>query len=384
MTPPRVFFYVQHLLGIGHLARANRVAMALAKDGFDVSMVTGGGDVPGFPDASLRQITLPTVSSSDAGFSGLVDAGGAPVDEAFKIARRDKLIAAFEAVQPDIVITEAYPFGRRQMRFELIPLLERIAATRPKPLLFASIRDILQARTKPGRDAESADLVTQHFDGVLVHGDPGFARLEDTYPLAHQIAEKVHYTGLVAPSATDASEEQLDILVSAGGGAVGGAINGAALEAATILSETLRWVVVTGPNLPASEFDRLSRHADQLTNVTIQRFRTDFNALMSATRVSISQAGYNTVCDILRAEARSVLVPFAAGGETEQSVRAERLAARGRVSVIPEDELTSDALAEAITTELGRQGGFSQEANLEGANETARILRGLLGRQTGA
>ena len=35
---PRVFFYVQHLLGIGHLARASRVANALAEDGFAVSV----------------------------------------------------------------------------------------------------------------------------------------------------------------------------------------------------------------------------------------------------------------------------------------------------------------------------------------------------------
>ena len=46
---PRVFFYVQHLLGIGHLARASRVADALVADGFDVTIVTGGTPVAGFP-----------------------------------------------------------------------------------------------------------------------------------------------------------------------------------------------------------------------------------------------------------------------------------------------------------------------------------------------
>ena len=46
---PRVFFYVQHLLGIGHIARASRVARTLVADGFDVTLVTGGTPVPGFP-----------------------------------------------------------------------------------------------------------------------------------------------------------------------------------------------------------------------------------------------------------------------------------------------------------------------------------------------
>jgi predicted glycosyltransferase len=49
MSAPRVFFYVQHLLGIGHIARASRIANALQEDGFDVTVVTGGLPVAGFP-----------------------------------------------------------------------------------------------------------------------------------------------------------------------------------------------------------------------------------------------------------------------------------------------------------------------------------------------
>ena len=45
MTSRRVFFYVQHLLGIGHLVRASRIAQALQAAGFDVTLVTGGSAV---------------------------------------------------------------------------------------------------------------------------------------------------------------------------------------------------------------------------------------------------------------------------------------------------------------------------------------------------
>ena len=78
----RVFFYVQHLLGIGHLARASRIARALAEDGFDVTMVTGGTPVAGFPGPEVRHLALPVIVSGDAGFSGLTDASGRPVDDA--------------------------------------------------------------------------------------------------------------------------------------------------------------------------------------------------------------------------------------------------------------------------------------------------------------
>ena len=64
------------------------------------------------------------------------------------------------------------------------------------------------------------------------------------------------------------------------------------------------------------------------------RFRSDFASLLNGAALSVSQAGYNTVCDILRAGCRSLLVPFSAGGETEQSVRAERLARLGLASFI--------------------------------------------------
>ena len=54
VSGPRILFYVQHLLGIGHLARASRVAGALAEDGFAVTVVTGGTPVPGFPGRGSR------------------------------------------------------------------------------------------------------------------------------------------------------------------------------------------------------------------------------------------------------------------------------------------------------------------------------------------
>ncbi|MDP1753535.1 MAG: glycosyl transferase, partial [Reyranella sp.] len=43
----RVFFYVQHLLGIGHLRRAATLARTMAAGGFDVLLVSGGAPIDG-------------------------------------------------------------------------------------------------------------------------------------------------------------------------------------------------------------------------------------------------------------------------------------------------------------------------------------------------
>lgn len=383
---PRVLFYVQHLLGIGHLARANRICQALAADGFAVTVVTGGLEVPGFPDPGLRHVALPAVQTAGEGFSGLADAAGQAVDAAFLDERRDRLLALLHELRPDVLITEAYPFGRRQMRFELRPLIEAADAMRPRPLILASVRDILQANRKPGRNEETAELVERWFDAVMVHGDPRFARIEETFPLAGRIADKVAYTGLVAPPAVTGRAEPRDVVVSAGGGAVGGALARASLEAARLLPGLASWAVITGPNLPQDEFDALAAEAATLAGrVEIFRFRRDFPALLAASRLSVSQAGYNTVCDVLQAGCRAVLVPFAAGGETEQTQRATQLLARGRAGMLAEEGLTGRALAAAITAELARAPAGAAEAgglDLDGAAGTARLLRRMLAQRT--
>jgi predicted glycosyltransferase len=371
---PRILFYVQHLLGIGHLARTSRIASALAQAGASVTVVTGGMPVPGFPGPGVTHITLPAIAAG-TGFVALVDANGQPLDDAFKAHRRDALLAAFHSTRPDVVVTEAFPFGRRQVRFELLPLIDAINAANPRPVLCTSIRDILQTRAKPGRDEETVALVRDHYDHVLVHGDPAFVRLEDTFPLAAQVASKILYTGLVAAPVPDPSPDQFDIVVSAGGGAVGAGVLHAALEASRALPQIKRWCLIAGPNLPQEDFDRFGQNLRE--GVELTRFRTDFMALLGAARLSVSQAGYNTVCDILGAGCRALLVPFASGGETEQTARADRFAALGRMTSLPEDQVTPAAMATAITATLNAPLGDAGRLKTDGAMRSAQILMAL-------
>src|SRR5947208_5223780 len=99
---PRVLFYVQHLLGIGHLARASRLAAALSAEGFAVTMVTGGMTVEGFPGSGIDVIALPPIKARDAEFSELIDADGRLIGEGFRQGRRDRLVAALGSVSPDL------------------------------------------------------------------------------------------------------------------------------------------------------------------------------------------------------------------------------------------------------------------------------------------
>jgi predicted glycosyltransferase len=379
MNGPSVFFYVQHLLGIGHLARASRIARAMIDAGMTVTLVTGGLPVAGFPGPGIPNLALPPVAVRDGAFKGLVTAAGDPADDAYLATRTATLLDAFHAAKPDIVMLEAFPFGRKQVRFELLPLIAAVEAATPRPALVTSLRDILQRRGRPDRDQDTVDLIRKHFDLVLVHGDPTFASLGDSFPFADQIAGKIAYTGLVVPPPPPPATEHFDILVSAGGGAVGKDLVTAAVAAAALMPDLENWCIITGPNLAQPAFDQLQ--ATITPNVTLARFRPDLASLMRGTRLSVSQAGYNTVGDILQAGCNALVVPYTAQGETEQADRADRLARIGRVAVLSDTDVNGTTLAAAIRQALAQP--LSPNAlriGVDGAARSAHILRLLLTR----
>ncbi|MCK4868720.1 MAG: glycosyltransferase, partial [Alphaproteobacteria bacterium] len=114
--------------------------------------------------------------------------------------------------------------------------------------------------------------------------------------------------------------------------------------------------------------------------VTVERLRQDYREVLSRAALSVSQAGYNTVMDILVTGVHAVLVPFAAEGETEQAQRARLLAGRGRVQVADEATLTPESLAAAIDEALSCPAPALEGLALNGAAETARAVRELVER----
>ena len=93
------------------------------------------------------------------------------------------------------------------------------------------------------------------------------------------------------------------------------------------MARARRWRVLAGDNLPDAEFRRLGAVAAQDGGVLFERSRPDFTAMLGSCALSISQAGYNTLLEAVP-PARTGRVPFAAGRETEQSLRARLRRAR--------------------------------------------------------
>lgn len=382
MSAPRLFLHVQHLLGIGHLMRAAVLARAAAADGFAVDLVAGGMPVPGLDIGAARLHQLAPARSPDESFDRLVDKSGQAVGPEWRARRRAKLLALFAELRPDIILIEMFPFGRRAFAFELLPLIEAAQAARPRPLIACSVRDILQAKRKPGRAEETAALVARAFDLVLVHGDPSLVRFEESFPLAERIAGKLGYTGYVAqqpwPREGPGAAGWNEVLVSAGGGAVGQSLLEAALAARPLTRlARLPWRLLVGGNVGEGELAALAAKGTA-DGVAVERARADFPRLLANCHISVSQAGYNSVMDILNAAARAVLVPFAGQGETEQSLRAARLAARGLVQVLPERDLSPRNLAAAIDAAERMPPPAALSIDRGGAQASVRLLRASL------
>lgn len=372
MTGRRVFVYVQHLLGIGHQIRAAAIIRALQWHGLDVTCVSGGetGEIADLGNA--RRVQLPPVRAADASFARLIDADGRDIDDGWRDRRRRALLQAFADERPDFILVETFPFGRWQFRFELLPMLE--AARDAKVRAAVSVRDILVPKHDANRLNAVVGTIRRYFEAVLVHGDPTLVPFDATFAAADRIRDRIRYTGYVAPPRPERTLSERDrsaVVVAAGGGAVGGRLLRTALEARSLsrLGEA-PWRLVTGPNLPAAEREALSPPP----GVTIDTLRTDYRELLAGADVSVSQAGYNTVMDILVTGVRAVLVPFSERKETEQGLRAQLLADHGRVRTLAEDALTAAGLAAEIDAAAAMPAPAPTTVNLDGAGGTARTI----------
>ncbi len=373
----RILIYVQHLLGIGHLQRCVHIASALTQRGVNVDIASGGMPVHEIVPDKITVHQLPALKAGPAGFRDLRDSKDTPVSPMHWAGRARQLRDIVQHVRPDVLIVEAFPFGRWQMRDEVSALLDTARDADPRPAIVSSIRDILQISHKPGRAERTIDAVRNQFDAVLVHGDPDMIRLEESFPQAIKITDWLYYTGIVAGplTATQPYKQEGEVIVSAGGGAVGRDLLHAALAARDQCALAMNpWRLITGPNLPDPEFDALAAAAPD--GVIVERFRKDFRQRLGAAALSISQAGYNTTADVLQARVPAVLVPFTGEGrESEQRMRADRLQNLGLAISLDDQTLTAPKLAAAINQASHlRQDAKSPDLDLNGAENSAGLI----------
>ena len=379
---PAILFYCQHSLGMGHLMRSFALADRLA-DSFRVVLLNGGRLPRGIAaPVNVEIVNLPPLGMDE---TNQLVSHDKRVSVARALERRQKIIReTFERLRPAVVLVELFPFGRKKFASELLPLLQAARAAETRALVVCSLRDILVGeRTKQQQhDDRAATLVNEFFDLILVHSDPAFARFDESFQPSVPLQVPVKHTGFVVPRATASrsiSRPHKRIVVSAGGGIVGEPLLRACIAAHDhlALDREIEMKLIAGPFLSEQSWRELRALARGKKRLRLVRQVNDLCGELRRAVVSISQAGYNTCLDVLRAGVPALLVPFSKGGEDEQRKRALRLQERGALRVLDQHDLTPERLANEILYLMGSKLRTPQ-LDLDGAETSANLIHSLL------
>ena len=370
----KVMIVVTHLLGTGHLTRAVTLALAFLQAGHTPIVVSGGVPVARLASSGVNIIQLPPVRSDGVDFSRLLDVSGKQVNDALLHDRQEKLVDILREYKPDAVITELFPFGRRILKDEFLALLAAIETLERPPSVFASIRDILAPPSKPKKAVFADDTIARFYDAVLVHSDPEIMPLDLSWPVSDALDSKLNYTGFVTPPPASPHPQRLgegEIIVSAGGGDVGRELFNCARDAA-VLDPNRQWRILVGGHGYSLIINSLQDNAPP--NLVVESTRSDFRQMLHHAAASVSFCGYNTALDLLQTACPAVLVPFDAGGEVEQGIRAASLARQPGFKVLRSAVLSPENLLAAIgaTIESNVEDRLPAQAN--GADRTVEII----------
>jgi predicted glycosyltransferase len=374
----RVLFYCQSSLGIGHTIRSLRIAEGLSRR-FRVHFIHGGELIPELPvPTGIRMVQVPAISS-DAEFTTLTPADPAlSLEQAFA-RRRTVMLETLERVAPDAVVVELYPFGRRQFGPELEPLLT--SARDRGARVVCSLRDILVARSdQAAYEHKVAKLMNRYFDLLLVHSDPEFQSLRESFSALDTLRAHVIYTGYVVPAVESNHQGPEDtIIASIGGGRFGHELAEAVVCAAPLLAERIphRIELYTGPFCPDDVADRLQALATGMKNIRVARFTPDLHQRLARAALSISMGGYNTTMNVLATGVRALMLGCGNNGGMDQVERVEKLGRLGVVDVLRADDLIPAVFAEKVITCLDRT-PVRAAIDLDGVLNTTRALQAFL------
>ncbi len=384
----KILFYCQYHLGMGHLVRSVEVIRALAQE-FEVCFVKAGTEVAGMElPAAVKVVTLPLLLSEQ---KQLKVADPTQDLEEIKQLRKSQLLKTFADFQPDILMIEGYPFKKFQFEFEAIPLLELAKSPQHNTQIVCSLRDIVMAQNYQDRDqviGKTCDRLNRYFDLLLVHSDPAFYPLEESFPNTQNITCPILYSGYVAQALTDnpttATEDVLSfqrpepmLLVSVGGGQLGHDLLEASIAAAPILQDLVphHLHVFAGPFIPEAKFLQLQQAASELPNLTLRKYTSQLLKFMEQAELSLSLGGYNTTMNILSTGVRSLLLP--SDKDWEQKVRAEKLAKLGYLQLLDPGDLQPQRLAQTVLAALSQPKSIypSSKIALNGAEQTVTLLK---------
>ena len=377
---PRLLFYCQHSLGMGHLIRSFSIAGGLTNH-FEVVFLNGGP----LPEGQKAPEKVEIINLPPLGFDSEMQLLSR--DESHTVAQAQQLRMeimrkALYSTKPDVLLIELFPFGRKKFAAELIALLEDARASSMPPIVVCSLRDILVDRNQH-HDELACHRANRYFDAILVHSDQRFARLEESFHPDSPLKVPVHYTGFVTREQRDDAKREPKresrIVVSAGGGLVGEELLRTAIQAYELLDVPSKpeMRVIGGPFFPEQTWHALEEIARENPGISMIRSVPDLGSELRRAAASISQCGYNTAMDILRSHVPALVVPFSGDKQDEQTNRARRMERLGALRVLEPERLNAQTMAKEIGSLLQFRANPVQ-LDMNGVENVAQVLNELV------
>ena len=385
----RVAFYSHDTQGLGHVRRNSLLAAALvaAFPEVTVLLVSGAREAAALPmPERTRLVTLPGLAKDVDGRYRPRAAGCSLHD---LVAARSGLIEdALAAFAPDLLVVDKVARGAFGELDRALVLLRAAYGTRLVLGLREVLDDVMTTR-REWRAEGTAEAVLRHYDQVWVYGDRAVFDPAREYSWPEGVRRRVRYTGYLghgrdellsarpgaAPAVADTVRGPF-VLGLVGGGQDGGRPARAFAEAAYPAGHA--GVLVTGPFLPPAEARRLEALAGSRPDLRVLRFVGDVPALARRAAAAVSMGGYNATCELLSAGCPTLLLPRTRP-RREQALRAEHLARRGLVDVVPADRVTARAVSAWLARQTGgRRAGTSPEIDLDGLRRLPAMAAALV------
>ena len=357
----RIFIYVQHLLGIGHLKRASLLAETLSSKGHHVLFVTGGRPNPNLLQNLTSICQLPPLYTKDENFNLLTDLEAAP-DSNYMNQRQKILLDAFDTFKPDLLISEHFPFGRHMLKGEIIPLLEK--AKKHNIKILASVRDILV--TLPlAKILKIKEILNDYYDAVLIHGDAKCAAYWIDYA---NIKPRLFCTGYIyqqtKPKHTlDIALQKKPVIAFQGG-------RNTHCNWFDLLRETKPktifkdnpWIIIGSQN---NDYPN--------EGIIIQKSIPNLSKNLSQCAFVIAEAGYNSFLEIVLSKVPSLFIPFYTPKEDEQLKRLQTF----NLNYLDYRSLTADIIANQLYNKLHKPQKLLN-LDIDGLNKSENIINRLI------
>lgn len=389
MTPSatqngRILIYSHDSFGLGHLRRCRAIAHYLVGRFKKLSvLIISGSPIIGSFDFRARVdfVRVPgVIKLRDGEYTAL----NLYIDITEMLSMRASMIRhTAEIFRPDVFIVDKEPIG---LRGEVLETLKMLKARGTRLVL--GLRDVMddpKLLASEWRRKNVMPALKDLYDDIWVYGLPQICDPLAGIALPSRVRRKMVYTGYLhreLPVRENAQPprslpDRPYLLVTTGGGGDGENLVEWVLRAYEH-DRLLPYpaLIVLGPFMSPARQGAFTARAAKLNRVHVITFDNNMEALTAGAAAVVSMGGYNTFCEVLSLDKRTLIVPRT-HPRLEQLVRASRAAELGLISMLPEDQHLDPALMAAALRALPRQKLPSEvviPGLLEGLPNVARLV----------